>query len=170
MYPLCVRNLSRYTTVAVIAGLALTGCGSETGTGSAPTPTPSAPSVTQSAPVGAGLPLTVSRTGGFAGFNDQVQVAADGVTTVTARGKETIRCKLDPSLLTTISAAAQQVDWASIVVTKPTSRHPDDMIIAVSANGKTARLEDPQLKPLAAPVTKLLTEAAIPPGKLCTKI
>ncbi|MFF0264480.1 hypothetical protein [Kribbella sp. NPDC004536] len=166
-----MRNLSRYTTVAVIAGLVLTGCGSEAGTGSTPSPSaPTLPTVTQSAPVGAGLPLTVSRTGGFAGFNDQVQVAADGVATVTARGKETIRCKLDPSLLTTIAAAAQKVDWASIVVTKPTARHPDDMIIAVTANGKTARLEDPQLKPLATPVTKLLTEAAIPPGKLCTKI
>ncbi|GAA1129429.1 hypothetical protein GCM10009630_29170 [Kribbella jejuensis] len=126
--------------------------------------------MTQSAPVGAGLPLTVSRTGGFAGFNDQVQVGADGVATVTARGKDTIRCKLDPSLLTTLSTAAEKVDWASLTPSKPSTRHPDDMIIAVSANGKTARLEDPQLKPLATPVTTLLTEAAIPPGKLCTKI
>ncbi|HWD83515.1 MAG TPA: hypothetical protein VG497_31665 [Kribbella sp.] len=126
--------------------------------------------MTQSAPVGAGLPLTVSRTGGFAGLDDQVQVAADGVATVTARGKSTIRCKLDPSLLSTIDTAAQKVDWASLTPTKPSTRHPDDMIIAVTANGKTARLEDPQLKPLATPVTRLLTEAAIPPGKLCTKI
>jgi hypothetical protein len=126
--------------------------------------------VTQSAPVGAGLPLTVSRTGGFAGFDDQVQVGADGVATVSSRGKQTIRCKLDPGLLTTITAAAEQVDWASLVATKPSTRHPDDMIVAVTANGKTARIEDPHLKPLATPVTKLLTEAAIPPGKLCTKL
>ncbi|RZU18894.1 hypothetical protein EV645_1094 [Kribbella rubisoli] len=128
------------------------------------------PSVTQSTPVGAGLPLTVSRTGGFAGFDDQVLISPDGVATVSGRGKETIRCKLDPSLLATITAAAQQVDWASLVATKPTTKHPDDMILAVTANGKTARIEDPKVKPLAAPVNKLLTEAAIPPGKLCTKI
>jgi hypothetical protein len=73
-------------------------------------------------------------------------------------------------LLTTIASAAQQVDWAGLVATKPTTKHPDDMIVAVSANGKTARLEDPKVKVLAAPVSKLLTEAAIPPGKLCTKI
>jgi hypothetical protein len=162
--------------MTVTAGLVLTGCGDESGSAGTPTtPEPSAPtlptaSVTQSAPVGAGLPLTVSRTGGFAGFDDQVQIAADGVATVTSRGKATIRCKLDPSLLTTISTAAQKVDWASLTTTKPSTRHPDDMIIAVSANGKTARLEDPLLKPLTTPVTKLLTEAAIPPGKLCTKI
>jgi hypothetical protein len=123
--------------------------------------------VTQSTPVGTALPLTVSRTGGFAGFDDQVQIGTDGVATVSAPGKETIRCKLDATLLTTITSAAQQVDWASVVVTKPTPKHPDDMIVAVSANGKTVRLEDPKVKPLAAPVSELLTEAAIPPGKLC---
>jgi hypothetical protein len=162
--------------LAALAGLVLTGCGNESGSAGSPTtPTPTAPtlptaSVTQSTPVGAGLPLTVSRTGGFAGFDDQVLISPDGVATVSARGKETIRCKLDPSLLATITSAAQQVDWAGLVATKPTTKHPDDMILAVTANGKTARIEDPKVKPLAAPVSKLLTEAAIPPGKLCTKI
>lgn len=154
----------------------LTGCGSETGagsgtgTGSSSAPTLPTASVTQSTPVGTGLPLTVSRTGGFAGFDDQVQIGTDGVATVSKRGKETIRCKLDASLLTTITTAAQQVDWASLVAGKPATKHPDDMIVAVSANGRTARIEDPKVKPLAAPVTKLLTEAAIPPGKLCKQI
>jgi hypothetical protein len=162
-----------------VAGFVLAGCGSESGAGggtptspsnTSSTPPPTLPSVTQSAPVGAGLPLTVSRTGGFAGFDDQVQIGTDGVATVSSRGKETLRCKLDPTLLTTITTAAEKVDWAGLVATKPSTRHPDDMIVAVSANGKTARLEDPKLKPLAAPVSKLLTEAAIPPGKLCKQI
>lgn len=128
------------------------------------------PTVTQSAPVGAGLPVTVARTGGFAGFDDQVQIGTDGVATVSSRGKQTIKCKLDPSLLATISAAVEKVDWASLVATKPSTKHPDDMIVSVTANGKTARLENPQLKVLTAPVSKLLTEAAIPPGKLCKKV
>ncbi|NOL44129.1 hypothetical protein HPO96_28170 [Kribbella sandramycini] len=116
------------------------------------------------------MPMTVTRTGGFAGFDDQVQVDADGVATVSSRGKETIRCKLDPTVLTPLAAAAQQVDWASLKAVKPSVRYPDDMIIAVTANGKVARLEEPALKPLTAPVSKLLTEAAIPPGKLCVKL
>jgi hypothetical protein len=169
-----VRNLSRYAVVAAVAGLVLSGCGNESDGGAGnppPSPAPSsAPTVTQSAPVGAGLPLTVSRTGGFAGFDDKVLIGTDGVATVSARGKDTIRCKLDPSLLTTLTTAAEQVDWASLVAAKPTVKHPDDMIVAVSANGKTARLEDPKVKPLAAPVSKLLTEAAIPPGKLCKPV
>jgi len=62
--------------MTVTAGLVLSGCGNESGSAGSPTtPMPSAPtlptaSVTQSTPVGAGLPLTVSRTGGFAGFDD----------------------------------------------------------------------------------------------------
>jgi hypothetical protein len=166
-----VRNLSRYATVAVIAGFVLTGCGSEgggtePGTGSTPTQAPSSTPT----PAGTALPLTVSRTGGFAGFNDHVQIAPDGVATVTQRGKGTLRCRLDATLLTELKTAAGQVDWAGLTATKPTTRHADDLIIAVTANGKTARIEDPRLEPLTAPVTKLLTEAAIPPGKRCTKL
>ncbi|TCO34485.1 hypothetical protein EV652_102551 [Kribbella steppae] len=160
--------------VAAVAGLVLTGCGSESdgGSGGTPssTPTPTMPTVTQSTPVGTGLPLVVTRTGGFAGFDDKVVIDTDGVATVSSRGKETVRCKLDQSLLATITAAAQQVDWASLPVVKPTVRHPDDMIVAVTANGKTARLEEPRVKAMTAPVTTLLTEAAIPPGKLCKPV
>jgi len=160
-------------TITTVAGLALSGCGAESDSGAGGTPsTPpsSTPSVTQSTPVGTGLPLTVSRTGGFAGFDDQVVIGTDGVATVSSRGKDTVRCKLDAALLTTITTAAQKVDWAGLAATKPSTRHPDDMIVAVSANGKTARLEDPKLKPMSASVSQLLTEAAIPPGKLCKPV
>jgi hypothetical protein len=159
--------------VAAVAGLVLTGCGSEGGSSGTPvsrTPAPTTPTVTQSTPVGTGLPLVVTRTGGFAGFDDKVVIGTDGVATVSSRGKETVRCKLDQSLLATITAAAQQVDWAGLPVVKPTVRYPDDMIVAVTANGKTARLEEPKVKVMTAPVSTLLTEAAIPPGKLCKPV
>ena len=62
--------------VAAVTGLVLSGCGNESGGGTGnppPSPAPSsAPTVTQSTPVGTRLPLTVSRTGGFAGFDDPV--------------------------------------------------------------------------------------------------
>jgi hypothetical protein len=158
----------------MVAGLVLTGCGNESdggagGTPSSPssTPTPTMPTVTQSTPVGSGLPLVVTRTGGIAGFDDKVVIDTDGVATVSSRGKETVRCKLDQSLLASLTSAAQQVDWTALPVTKPSTRHPDDMIVAVTANGKTARLEEPKLQPMTAPVSTLLTEAAIPPGERC---
>ena len=110
------------------------------------------------------LPVTVTRTGGFAGFDDRVVVGTDGIASVSSRGQEPVRCKLDAGFLTTLTTAVSQVDWKSVGVTKPTVRHPDDMIIAVAAGGGLARLEDPKLKPLTAPVSTLLAEAAAVPG------
>ena len=175
-----VRNLS-YAVLAAAAGLVLTGCGDESTSdaGSSPTPpstsspgtvSPSLPTATVPVPGGSGLPLTVTRTGGFAGFDDRVVVGVDGVTSVSQRGKDPVRCKLDAGLLTTITAAVQQIDWAALGTTKPIVRHPDDMIIAVSAGGRLARIEDPLVKPLTAPVSKLLTGAAVPPGNLCKPV
>ncbi|TCM47849.1 hypothetical protein EV648_104243 [Kribbella sp. VKM Ac-2568] len=167
----------RYAVLAAAAGLVLTGCGDEStpDAGSSPsapatsTPAPSTP-ITNTPTTGAGLPLTVTRTGGFAGFNDKVFIDTDGVASVSTRGKAPVRCKLDAGFLGTITDAVKQVDWADVGITKPSVRHPDDMIIAVSTSGGLARLEDPKLKPMVAPVSKLLTEAAVPPGKLCKPV
>lgn len=166
-----VRNLRLATaaaTATAAAGLLLAGCGDDSGAGSSPSaPTSSAPSTPPSS--AAPLPITVTRTGGFAGFDDKVVIAADGVTAVTQRGKQTHKCKLDAAFLTTLTDAVSQVDWAGVGSTKPSIRHPDDMIIAISAGGGLARMEDPRLKPLATPVTQLLTEAAAP-GKICKPV
>jgi hypothetical protein len=93
----------------------------------------------------------------------------EGVTTVSRRGRQTAMCKLEPGFLASLTAAVQQVDWAGVGTTKPTIRHPDDMIVAVATGTGMARLEDPRLEPLATPVSQLLTEAAAP-GKLCRPV
>jgi hypothetical protein len=168
-----VKNI-RLVVLVAAAGLVLTGCGDESDSGagntpSAPgssTPITSTPTPTTGA---SGLPLTVSRTGGFAGFNDQVMVGTDGIASVTSMGKTPGKCRLEAGFLGTLTDAVKQVDWAAVGVTKPTVRHPDDMIIAVSAGGGLARLDDPKLKPLVAPVGKLLTEAT-KPGSLCKPV
>jgi hypothetical protein len=165
----------RYAVLAAAAGLVLTGCGDEStpdagSSPSAPVTSTSVPSTPTQTPAAGPLPLTVTRTGGFAGFNDKVFIDTDGVASVTSRGKDPVRCKLDAGFLGTITDAVKQVDWADVGITKPSVRHPDDMIIAVSTSGGLARLEDPKLKPMVASVSKLLTEAAVPPGKLCKPI
>ncbi|WP_237706615.1 hypothetical protein [Kribbella flavida] len=173
-----MRNL-RFAAVAALAGLVVTGCGDETDPSSTPSPGPSSPAPTSpapstapssSTPTGGALPLTVTRTGGFAGFDDRVVIGTDGVATVSRRGKDPVKCRVDASLLTELTDAVQQVDWTAVGSTKPTVRHPDDMIIAVASGRGLARLEDPRLRPLTAPVTKLLTEAAAAPGKLCKPV
>ncbi|GAB3811242.1 hypothetical protein [Kribbella italica] len=162
-----MRNLRLAAASATAAaGLLLAGCGDDSGAGSSPSPTASS-TPTPSAPQA--QPITVTRTGGFAGFDDKVVIGTDGVTTVSQRGKQTHKCKLDAAFLTSLHTAVGQVDWAGIGSTKPTIKHPDDMIIAISAGGGIARMEDPRLKPLATPVTQLLTEAAAP-GKLCKPV
>jgi hypothetical protein len=116
--------------------------------------------------------LTVTRDGGLAGFSDRVVVSADGTTSVSKRGGTPSRCRLDASLLTSITEGLKAIDWRSVGVTKPTFKHPDDMIIAVAADGGLARLEDPRVKPLVTPVGKLLTEATAPAEarKLCKPV
>jgi hypothetical protein len=166
-----VRNI-RFVLLAAAAGLVLAGCGDDSGAGGTPSAStnPSTPIASLPSPSTGtgGLPLTVSRTGGFAGFNDQVVVGTDGIASVSSMGKSG-KCKLDAGFLSTLTDAVKQVDWASVGITKPTVRHPDDMIIAVSTSGGLARLEDPKLKPLVAPVGTLLTEAT-KPGTLCKPV
>ncbi|WP_238165834.1 hypothetical protein [Kribbella caucasensis] len=158
----------RYAALAAVAGLVLTGCGDEPDSNSGSNPTTSAP--TSSSTTTGGLPLTVTRTGGFAGFDDRVVLGADGIASVSKRGKDPVRCRLDAGLLTTITDAVKQIDWTDVGTTKPTVRYPDDMIIAVAASGGLTRLEDPKVKPLVTPVSQLLTEATVPPGKLCKAV
>jgi hypothetical protein len=163
-----VKNI-RYVVLAAAAGLVLAGCGDETNSGGTPTtPPPSAPSTnTPGTPTSApsstrtssAMPLTVTRSGGFAGFDDRVVLGADGIANVSSRNQPAVRCKVETGLFTTLLAAVDQVDWAAVGATKPTVKHPDDMIIAVSAGGGLARLEDPKVKPMVTPVGRLLTEA-----------
>ncbi|MDX6284109.1 MAG: hypothetical protein QOH03_5180 [Kribbellaceae bacterium] len=169
-----VKNI-RFVVLAAAAGLVLAGCGDDSSAGGTPSATsnPSTPIASLPSPStttgSGGLPLTVSRTGGFAGFNDQVAVGTDGIVTASSMGKGPSKCKLEPGFLTTLTDAVKQVDWAAVGVTKPTVRHPDDMVIAVAAGGGLARLDDPKLKPLVAPVGTLLTEAT-KPGSLCKPV
>ena len=160
----------RYAALAAAVGLVLTGCGDDSTSGAGSTPSAPVSTPTTSTPTGKPLHLTVTRKGGFAGFDDLVVVGEDGIASISKVGKDPTRCRLDAGLLKTITDAVQQIDWASIGVTKPTVKHPDDMIVAVAANGGLTRLEDPKVKPLVAPVSKLLTEATVPPGKLCTPV
>lgn len=168
-----VRSLG-IVVLAAAAGLVMTGCGDESGSGAGSTPStsnPSAPITSTPTPTpGAGaMPLTVTRTGGFAGFNDRIVVGPDGIANVSSMGKDPQRCKLEAGFLGTLTDAVNQVDWKSVGVTKPSVRHPDDMIVAVAAGGGLARLEDPKVKPLVTPVSKLLTEAT-KPGNLCKPV
>lgn len=165
--------LARLTALALLTGLTMTACGDESGPAGPPastvptsTPSPSSPvstptTSTSPSPTAGALPLVLTRDGGFAGFADRIAIGPDGIADVTTRrGKS--RCRVEAGLLATIKTAAAKVDWSSLNPKPPTVEHPDDMIVAVSAQGGIARLEDPRVKPLSDPLGKLLTDSYRP--------
>lgn len=118
--------------------LAMTACGSPTGsTGSTGRTGTSPPSV---------FPLTITRTGGIAGFNDVLVVSGDGLVTVTQKGQAKRQCRLTAEAAKRLSAAAAKVPWADLTPSSTSASFPDDMVTLVgSPSGGPVRLEDPQV-------------------------
>jgi hypothetical protein len=84
--------------LVVVAALALAGCGGADMTdGPSPTNTASG----SGAPVS---PLTITRTGGIAGVNDVLEVAADGTAQLTRRSGQTSACTPSPTALDQLRA------------------------------------------------------------------
>jgi hypothetical protein len=91
------------------------------------------------------FPLTITRTGGFAGFQDVLLVARDGRVTVTRRGQQQ-RCRLTPTALNQVTRASSLVPWARITPDSGQARFPDDMVMMVrSPAGGPVRLENPKV-------------------------
>jgi len=112
--------------------------------GSATTPTSqSQPPTSQSQPTV--FPLTITRTGGIAGFRDVLVVAGDGLVSVTRKGQAPRRCQLTPTTLKRLTTAASQMPWSRITPASTSPSFPDDMVTTVlSPAGGPVRLEDPQ--------------------------
>jgi hypothetical protein len=163
----------RYVVMTAVAAVILAGCGAE----SAQTSDPPVPTHTPTKPVSSpsnatGVPLTIIRNGGFVGFADRIEISADGVAKVSRRGTPTGRCQVETRLLAALRSATSSVDWSSLGDRTPGPRHPDDLVIAVAANGGVARLDDSRVRPLVDPVGKLLADAYTPAAKrqLCRQI
>jgi hypothetical protein len=121
--------------------VAVTACGSQnavTGPGSTTAPTSvSQPSV---------FPLTITRTGGIAGFQDVLVVARDGMVSITRRAQARRQCRLTPDAVERLTKAASQVPWARITPASTAPSFPDDLVAMVrSPAGGPVRLEDPKV-------------------------
>lgn len=119
--------------------------------GSAPTPgTASQPEV---------FPLTVTRTGGIAGFRDVMVVAGDGLVTLTRQGQRPQRCRLTAHAAGRLSTAASQVPWSRVTPASGSPSFPDDMVTtARSPAGGPIRLEDPQAGTAGRVLIELLND------------
>jgi len=142
-----MRQLTRIIccTTAVVA---LTACGSQTAstsgsqtastTGSHTAPTSgSQPSV---------FPLTITRTGGIAGFHDVLVVASDGLVSITRKGQAQRQCRLTPEAAQRLTTAAATVPWSRLTPRSTSASVADDLVtMVVSPAGGPVRVEDPQV-------------------------
>jgi hypothetical protein len=157
--------------------LALAACGSggsgttaggETGASTTATSSPSTPHPTAAA----AFPLTVSRTGGIAGFHDVVVLQADGRLEVNSRG-HTSSCRLKPEVLKDILRAVGGVPWERLTPADSRPKHPDDMVLLVASEGRRApaRLDDPLLGGLQHQLSDLVVDSSgpNPAHELCVR-
>lgn len=135
--------------------LALAACASGTESSARPKsmPTPPRPPMTQKAVMN----LSYSRTGGFAGFNDQVQVHG-GTVTVTRRGKTTLERKLTEEEKAELNELGKAAQAEKVTPAPPHRPTPDAFNYTVGVDGETVKLDSPpeNLPPAWAKLTERL--------------
>ena len=102
------------------------GAGEGSGTPSGPGSSSSTPSTPNPA---AAFPITVTRKGGIAGFNDTLVLQADGSLQISSRGHEST-CQVKPEILKEILRAVGGVPWSRLAPSSGKARYPDDMVAA----------------------------------------
>ena len=131
--------------LSAAAVLSLAACGSQAGSTSGSEP-----------PV---FPLTLTRTGGIAGFHDELLVASDGLVSVTQKGKPRQQCRLTPQATKKVTAAAARVPWADLNAASTSASFPDDLVTMVESKaGGPVRLEYPQIGAAGTTFQELLDD------------
>lgn len=113
------------TGFIVVAIISFASCG-----GSNVTDSPAPTSTTASQ----GGALVVTRTGGIAGVNDVVQVAADGTAQVTSKTGETSSCTPSPTALEQLRA----IDFAAVGTAPSKPQIPDGFTYEVRSASSSA--------------------------------
>ncbi|WP_050669085.1 hypothetical protein [Luteipulveratus halotolerans] len=92
------------------------------------------------------LTLTITRTGGIVGFDDRITIEPDGRVELTTRGlPDGESGRLLDDWYERVSTARDAVDWTALGDDTPTTRHPDDMIVAVRTVAGVGRSDDERL-------------------------
>jgi len=126
--------------------LGLAACGTERATTEAQ-PTPTASTTTPGSDLSDST-LTLRRTGGIAGFHDELTVGTDGKATLKSRGKKPITCTVNPKLRAQIAATADTASREAPPRSKsqgkkglPTAT-PDALYLQLVIGGEEIRLDD----------------------------
>lgn len=113
------------------------------------------------APAGAApFPVTITRTGGLAGFSDRYVVEQTGaVHRDSATGLQV--CQMGEDHLSRLARIARPITGSATT----SASHPDDLVVVVTTPRGSARLSDAELSGTASVVTTLLEDVAKDPGQ-----
>lgn len=91
------------------------------------------------------FPVTITRTGGLAGFRDILVVNGDGLVSVTRKGQAARHCRLTPDAFKRLTTATNQMTWSSDAPASTQPSFPDDLVtLVLSPAGGPVRLADPK--------------------------
>jgi hypothetical protein len=122
----------------LLAVAALAGCGGALGT---PRPDGSAASSPDGPPGGSAAPestITVTRSGGIAGLNDVVEIAADGSAQLTRRDGAVAACTPSPEAIARLRA----IDLGAMGSLPPKRPIPDAFSYTVAAAGGAVSVQE----------------------------
>lgn len=109
------------------------------------------------------VPMVVERSGGFAGFHDVVEIAADGSAQVTSRDAPTRPCTPDPAGV----AALRAMDLAAVVAAPAGPPVADGFGYAVRIGGASASAGEGSTGVRArfvAAAAAVIASCLVPPG------
>jgi hypothetical protein len=155
-----MRHLCRVLCTTAVVVATTVGCG-----GSAKT------STGQSQP--AVFPVTITRSGGIAGFRDTLVVNGDGLVSLTRKGQKPRRCQLTPTVARRLTTAASTVPWSRVTPADTRASFPDDMVTTMqSPAGGPVRLEDPQAGTTGQLFLELLNDVGNGPAtsRMCRSV
>ena len=105
------------------------------------------------------FPVTMTRTGGFAGFQDVLVMTLQGHVLITDRGQSRRQCQLTPAATQRMRTAASQVPWTRLSPDNGQARFPDDMVVMVkSPAGGPVRVENPRVGAAGVVFQELLAD------------
>jgi hypothetical protein len=165
----------------LLAGLLVAGCGggsvqdSDPMTQSRSVPTESGTGSGTQTDSAALFPMTLTRTGGVAGFSGSVTVAGDGRATADGPGAGE-DCKLEAATLgeltslagsgpPTSGTATSSAATSTTAPTTPTATMADELVVVVESPRGTVRLTEEQLSGPGSVITQLFDDLGKPPGE-----
>jgi hypothetical protein len=113
-------------------------------------------------------PITIYRSGGVAGFQDELRISSDGSVAATSK-KPILECRLDAESLRLLNRAAAHIRPSDLPTDAPTTTS-DAMTVTVVAGAGVVSVDDERMAEAKPVIDQLLADVNSPAGqrKICT--